>query len=796
MEVRLAEKAGFCFGVKRAIKMAQKTVENSDGNIYSLGPLIHNPQVVQKLTDWGIKVIKNIDEASKGKLIIRSHGAQPFIFDKAQKKDLEVVDATCPFVKKAQQLAHDLTKDGYQVVVVGNRDHPEVQGIVGWTGGKALVVENPAEAERLEKFQKLGVVAQTTQPEKNFVDVVEILKGKGDEIKVNNTICHATAERQQAAYKLAEMADVMIVVGGRNSANTRKLTELCLATGTPTYQVETADQILPEWFKNVHVAGVTAGASTPDWIIEEVRKRMNEFEEMNGPEKEMKEAVKVEPLRRGDIVSGVVVQVAQDEVMVDVGAKSEGVIPVKELSAYYVDSPQEIVKPGDEIKVYVMRAEDSEGRPVLSKARADAEKAWVELENAFKSGKPVEGTVREVVKGGLLIDVGVRAFMPASLVELGYVEDLSKYLNEKVRAKVIELNRNRRKIILSRKAVLEEESARLKEELLSTLEEGQIIKGTVRRVTDFGAFVDIGGLDGLLHVSEMAWYRVGHPSEVVQVGDEIEVMVLNVDKEKERVSLGLKQVLPDPWENVEEKYPVGSIVPAKVVRLAPFGAFVELEPGVEGLVHISHLSDRHVEKPDDVVSEGEEIKVKVLSVNKEEKRMRLSIREVGREKRVRKAREYQAQKQDGGDVTLGDMFGDLLESQKKVAQQQQKQKEEAKSCKFEKEVEKAPAEADAEDEQNNIKKTEATVTETAADAGAEEEAEKEADTVTGSIEANEEVKTPVTGSAVAETDAEEETDAKKKTDIKEGIDTEEADTKEEADKPGEVDKKVGEEENN
>jgi len=699
MEVRIAKKAGFCFGVKRAIDMARATAKNGGRNIYSLGPLIHNPQVVQELTSWGIKVIKNIDEAPEGKLIIRSHGVQPFIFEEAQKKGLEVVDATCPFVKKAQQLAHELTEEGYQVVVVGNRDHPEVHGIVGWTGGKALVVENPAEAEKLKKYPKLGVVAQTTQPEKNFLDVVEVLKKKGDEVRVKNTICHATAERQQAAHNLAKMADVMIVVGGKNSANTRKLTEFCLATGTPTYQVETAEQVSLE---NVRVAGVTAGASTPEWIIEEVRKRMNEFEEMNGPEEEMKEAVKVEHLRRGDIVSGVVVHVAQDEVMVDVGAKSEGVIPIKELSAYQVDSPQEVVQPGDEIEVYVMRAEDSEGRPVLSKARADAEKAWVELESAFKSGEPVEGVVREVVKGGLLVDVGVRAFMPASLVEVGYVEDLSQYLNKKVKVKVIELNRSRRKVILSRKAVLEEESARLKEELLSTLEEGQIIKGTVRRITDFGAFVDIGGLDGLLHVSEMAWYRVGHPSEVVQVGDEIEVMVIKVDKERERVSLGLKQVLPDPWDKVEEKYPVGSIVTAKVVRLAPFGAFVELEPGIEGLVHISHLSDRHVEKPEDVVSEDEEIKVKVLSVKKEEKRMRLSIREVGMEKRTQKMRDYQAPKQDGGDVTLGDMFGDLLESQKRVAQQQQKRKQDEESSVAGKE----PAE-DGVGEQRNDPKVDA-----------------------------------------------------------------------------------------
>lgn len=668
----MAAKAGFCFGVKRAIEIAQTTVRNKDGPIYTLGPLIHNPQVVASLAEMGIVEINTLKEADNGTVVIRSHGISPEMMDEARKQGLDVVDATCPFVCRAQNLARDLTEQGYQVVVVGDRDHPEVQGIKGWTGGKALVVENPEEAVLLKGEGTFGIIAQTTQPLGNFNSVVEVIRGSGARFKVFNTICNATNQRQQAAQELAGEVGVMIVVGGANSANTRKLADLCSASGTATYLIETADELEPAWFQGVKVAGLTAGASTPDWIIEEVKRRMSEIEEQNVPEEEqnvpeqeeeMKDAVEVKAVRHGDIVTGTVVHVGQDEVMVDVGAKSEGIIPIRELSCCEVASPQDIVKVGDEIEVFVLKAEDNEGKLILSKEKADAEKAWEKLEEILHSGETVEGTVRDVVKGGLLVDVGVRAFLPASLVERGYVEDLSKYLGQTIAARVIELNRGRKKVILSRKAVLEDEYARVRQEMLDNLEEGQVVQGIVRRLTQFGSFVDIGGVDGLLHISEMSWHRINHPSEVVKVGDQIEVKVLRIDRDSEKISLGLKQVLPNPWDTVEQKYPVGDVIKAKVVRLAPFGAFVQLEPGVEGLVHISHLADRHVAKPDEVVSEGEEVNVKVLSVDPAEKRIRLSIREVAREKREHEFHDFNAgNSQEKTDVvTIGDMVGDLFE---------------------------------------------------------------------------------------------------------------------------------------
>lgn len=707
MRVILAKKAGFCFGVNRALEMAWATIFEKAGPVYSLGPLIHNEQVQARLAEAGVKEISDPADISTGTLIIRSHGVEPAVLEAAGARGLSIVDATCPFVSRIHVFARELAEAGYQVVVVGDSRHPEVRGIIGWAGNQAVVIESVDEVSKLSLTGKIGIIAQTTQSQDNFQLIVEAISKTGIEVKILNTICGATAERQRAALELTGQVDVMVVAGGFNSANTKKLVDICRKSGKTTYHVETANDLYPGWFRGVQVAGLTAGASTPDWIIEEVKKRMSDNEEMiiteivmeedataedtkNAAEESLKETtegvsedvaeesmqddadegmedtVEVKALRQGEIVKGVVVHIAPDEVLVDVGAKSEGIIPIRELSCCEVTSPQDIVKVGDEIEVCVLKAEDNEGKLILSKEKADEEKAWANLEEVLASEEPVFGVVREVVKGGLLVDVGARAFLPASLVDRGYVEDLSKYLGQEISARVIEINRGRKKVILSRKAVLEEEYARIRQEMLENLQENQVIKGTVRRLTQFGAFVDIGGVDGLLHISEMSWYRINHPSEVVKVNDELDVMVLKVDRENEKISLGLKQVLPNPWDSVESKYPVDSVVTAKVVRLAPFGAFVQLEPGVEGLVHISHLADRHVAKPDEVVTEGEEVTVKVLSVDTNEKRVRLSIREVIKEKQERETpREYSTSTvvSDANDelFTIGDMVGNVFD---------------------------------------------------------------------------------------------------------------------------------------
>lgn len=674
MKTILAPKAGFCPGVKRALDLAQKTARESEQPIFTLGPLIHNPQVVEDLSKKGINVVEDIEDIPEGVIIIRSHGVGAETFHKAGEMGLQIVDATCHFVKKAHELAQELSASGYQVVVVGDREHPEVTGIIGWTGEMGIVVETPEEAEKIPLKNKVGVISQTTQPEENFKKIVSVLESRAQEVKAYNTICHATRDRQSAARDLARQVGLMIVVGGKESANTQKLARICAETGTTTYHIETVDDIDKNWFKDINVVGITAGASTPEWIIEEVKKYMETMDEAFNEEnykKQLEEAIAFNEARKGEKIKGVIVQVNDDEVLVDIGGKSEGVIPLRELSCSDIKNPKERFKVGDEIEAVVISNRDDEGKILLSKRKADAEKAWEVLQEAMENKTPVEGTVYEVVKGGLLVDVGLQAFLPASLVDLGYVENLNKYVGETIKAQVIEVKKESRKVVLSRKELLEEEYNKKKNQLWSEIQEGQVRKGVVKRLANFGAFIDIGGIDGLLHVSEMAWYRVTHPSEILKENDEIEVFVLSVDKNKEKVSLSLKKILPNPWQNIAEKYPIGKTVTGKVVRVVPFGAFVELEPGVDALIHISQLSDKRVNTPSDVVKPGQEVTAKVTELDPENHKIGLSLKELLLEKESKEAEQELAnhQQEEAPAVTLGESLGeDIQEKLNKVVE--------------------------------------------------------------------------------------------------------------------------------
>lgn len=685
----MAPRAGFCFGVKRALDIALSSLETGQDDVYTYGSLIHNRQVVDKLARLGLKTTEDPRDITTGKVIIRSHGVGPKTLELIKGKGLDIIDATCPFVKKAQTIAHRLDREGFQVIVVGDKEHPEVKGIVEWTGNRAIVIKDPQEVQALPVFPKIGVLAQTTLDYSTFEEVTGLLRQKTRELQIHNTICSATKIRQEEAFRLAQTVDVMIVIGGKHSANTKKLASICQRAGTLTFQIEEASELEPHWFTNAKRVGVTAGASTPDWIIEEVVERMtelNEVKNLNG--EEVQEAGNPEmgsqgaaqggsnhksedvdldlasnplELHRGDIITGTVVQVNDNEVMVDVGGKSEGIIPLNELANRPITNPQEVVSVGDEIKVFVLRVENEEGHPVLSKRRADRIIAWEVLQKALESGEELRAPVIEVVKGGLLVDVGVRGFVPASLVERGYVEDLTQYVGKELRLRVIELDRSKNKVVLSQKAILDEEFEKLREATWASLQEGQVIKGVVRRLTDFGAFVDIGGIDGLLHVSELSWGRVDHPRDVLSEGQEIEVKVLGVDRTAGRVSLGLKQLLPNPWDTAEERYPVGSIVQGKVLRITSFGAFVEVEPGIEGLVHISQLANHHVEKTEDVVSVGDIIPVKVLNVDQKAHRMSLSLKEARKAERPQPPKQEPVREEENTGVKLGDLFGELFE---------------------------------------------------------------------------------------------------------------------------------------
>lgn len=328
----------------------------------------------------------------------------------------------------------------------------------------------------------------------------------------------------------------------------------------------------------------------------------------------------------GDLVDGTVVKIERDEVLVDIGFKSEGVIPARELSIRKDVDPSDIVNLGDSIEALVLQKEDKDGRLILSKKRAEYERAWISVEEKFKAGEIVSGEVIEVVKGGLILDIGLRGFLPASLVDLRRVKDLDMYLGTPLEARVIEMDRNRNNVVLSRRVLLEEGRKNERAEILSRLTKGMRLKGTVSSIVDFGAFVDLGGIDGLVHISELSWSHVNHPSEVVKVGDEVEVQVLDVDLQRERISLGLKQTTEDPWVKLVESYPVGSIIDGKVTKTVPFGAFVELGPNVEGLVHISEMANKHIETPTQVVHAGDEVKVKVMEINTERRRISLSMK--------------------------------------------------------------------------------------------------------------------------------------------------------------------------
>lgn len=663
MKVIQAEKAGFCFGVKRALDMAERTVQNSA--TVSLGPLIHNQQVVDRMEQQGVRVVDAVEEAQTGDtMIVRSHGVPPEIYQIAQEKGIEVVDATCPFVQKAQRLAAEASLEG-QVIVVGDKHHPEVQGILGWAGGNALAIETLLEAQELPDYERLAVLAQTTQPIANFQAIVEELQKHTPKLIVHNTICNATEERQTVARELAGKVEVMVVVGGKNSANTRKLAGIC-SEQTQTHLIETADELDETWFKGIHTAGLTAGASTPDWIIEEVYEKMSEMGENEMQNQSMDEweskdmsmeswADSMQKLHRGAVVTGTVVKLTHDEVYVDLGWKSEGIISLRELSVAPVSNPSEVAAVGEKIKVVVLRVENEEGNPVLSKRRADEEAAVEHLEHLAESKEEIQAKVTEVVKGGLLVNVGMRGFVPASQIQTGYVEDLNQFLGQTLRLRVIEFDPSKRKVVLSQKVILAEEQVGKRAKLFETLQEGDVVNGIVRRLANFGAFVDIGGVDGLLHVSDMAYARVTDPSEIVKVGDEVEVQVLKVDKEHAKVSLGLKQLKVSPWELVAEKYPVGSLVTGKVVRLAPFGAFVQLEDGIDALIHISQLSEKRVIKVEEVVKVGDMVQAKVVECKPEEKRISLSIREAIAEAQAVQAQEMLSAQPNIPSVTIGDV---------------------------------------------------------------------------------------------------------------------------------------------
>lgn len=635
--IRVAESAGFCFGVKRAIEMAYEAI-GVEPKLYSYGQLIHNKTVTDDLASKGLEIVESLDGLTEGTLLIRSHGVGKALYDEAEAKGLKILDGTCPFVKKIHNIVHDKLAEGMGIIIVGDGTHPEVIGINGWCENAAVILEDEeaAKTKEIPAKEKYAVVVQTTFRQAKFDKILEILQGRGVNMEIHNTICSATEKRQTEAEELSKTVDKMIVIGGKNSSNTQKLVEICAKNCGNTVHIETICDLVLNNFGKDDKIGITAGASTPPAIIKEVVVTMSEalenaVQNLGGSEEATFEQMLEESLvtlHTGDVVKGTVIQVVNEEVSVNLGFKSDGIIARGEFSSDPTVVPSKTVQPGDEIEVFVVRVNDGDGNVMLSRKRIEAQKGIEEIEAAYNDKAVVTGTVTNVVKGGLIAVVnGVNVFIPSSQVSNRFIEDLSVFNGQELEFNIIEVDRVKRRFIGGRKALVEQEIAAKRAALFETIQAGSRVKGTVSRLTDFGAFVDLGGVDGLIHISEMSWGRISNPKEVLKEGQEVEVFVLDVDKEKGKISLSLKDADKNPWKLAAEKYAVGSIVEGKVVRMVPFGAFVELEPGVDGLVHISQIANKHVVKPEDELKVGEIINVKVLEVNPEQKKISLSKRQ-------------------------------------------------------------------------------------------------------------------------------------------------------------------------
>lgn len=640
MEVIIAENAGYCYGVNRAIDMTNEVLKNSkDKKTYALGPIVHNPQTINKFSEEGLITIENISDDYHGNIITRSHGIHKKIVEKIKSNDnMSLIDTTCPLVKNVQNKVEEYHNKKYQIIIIGDSSHPEVISINSFAEDKGIIINSIKEAKKLDNYDKICIVSQTTNRLEHFNNICDELKNKSDNIELFNTICNATSKRQESCESLSKTVDMMIVIGGYNSSNTNKLAEVAKKHCDQVYHIEVSDELPLQNIKKINKIGITAGASTPDWIIKEVTNKMNSINNND----EMMEAIEnsMVKVNRGDIIRGEIIYVTDNEVMVNINYKSDGIIYKEELSNDPQVKPKDLYKQGEEIDVYVVRLDDGEGNVLLSTKRLEAMKGWEDLEELFENNTIVDVKVLSAVKGGLSILVnGLTGFMPASQISVSFVDDLSKYKDKEMKAKIIDLDKSKNRIILSRKVIEKKELDQKRDSLWANLEKDTIVKGTVARLTDFGAFIDLGGLDGLAHISDLSWARINHPSEVVKEGQEIEVKILDLDKAKNRISLGYKQIQPKPWDVFMEKNKVGDIVEGEIVNVLDFGGFVRLGEDVDGLVHVSQISEAHVNKPSDVLAKGDKVEVKIMEIDVDNKKISLSIKEAQRDKIVQGEKE-------------------------------------------------------------------------------------------------------------------------------------------------------------
>lgn len=622
--IKVAKTAGFCYGVKRAVNRVYDEIKNGT-KLATLGALIHNPQVIGDLAEKGVIAYDNPDDIPDGyTIVIRAHGIGKETYDKIRNRPH--IDLTCPFVEKIHKIVSEYHNKGYGIVIVGDKNHPEVKGINGWCGNSALVIYDINE-QIDENFSKkpVCIVAQTTIKREIFSQIVQNVKKTCKSTLIFDTICSATKDRQTETAALSEESDCMIVIGGRESSNTRKLFEIAKERCGEAYHIETYEEI-PQ--KSYNKIGITAGASTPHRIIEEVVKAMSENLQKEENFAELFEQYSSKTLNNGDVVEGTVVEVRNNEVIVDLGGfKYNGQLAADQLTDDPSLKPSDVVKEGDTIKVYVVGVNDGEGKVVLSRKKLVAMESWNKIKAAYESGEVLEGKIIKAVKGGVIaLADGSQVFIPARQASERFIQDLQSLVGETVNFKIIEIDERRKRVIGSVRVLLEAARKEREEKFWAEAEVGKKYTGTVKSLTSFGAFVDIGGVDGLVHISELSWNKIKHPSEIVNVGDVLEVYIKDMNPETQKISLGYKKTEDDPWVIAQNKIHVGDVIKVKIVRMMPFGAFAEILPNVDGLIHISQIADRRIGKPEDVLTIGEEVEVKVTETDWEAKKISLSIR--------------------------------------------------------------------------------------------------------------------------------------------------------------------------
>ena len=635
MSVRLAKSAGFCFGVSRAVELVEQAAL-SGKKVATLGPIIHNRHVVDKFRKLGVRVIEQPEEAKPGEtVIIRSHGVSKAVYLKLAEQGVEIIDATCPFVKRIHGIVSRAEEEGRLPVIIGTPTHPEVEGIAGWCSD-CRVFDGPEALEQWanssENLKNLAIcmVSQTTSTESLWKMCGNFAKKQFTNLKIFDTICRATEYRQSEAAELSGVCQAMVVVGDLKSSNTGRLAMICREHCDKVFLVDNASELKAEDFRGVADVGITAGASTPAWIIKEVNKTMSEITNVEAVMEEnfaelLEQSIKT--LNTGDKVLGTVTGIGNTEVQVDLGTKHAGYIPYDEVSTDPSVKPEDILKVGDEIEVFVVRVNDQEGTVQLSKKKLDGLKVWDDMAAWAEEKTTIEGVITEENKGGLVCNVkGIRVFIPASQSGVAKGGDMAGMVGKTVQLKITEVNRARRRVIGSIRAVSSEARKAAQEKIWAEIENGKKYHGTVKSLTSYGAFVDIGGVDGMVHVSELSWNRIKTPADVVKVGDEIDVYVISFDADKHKISLGYKTAEMNPWNQFMTNYNVGDVCNAKVVKLMTFGAFAEILPGVDGLIHISQIADKRIGKPEDVLAEGQEVQVKITDVDAENKRISLSIR--------------------------------------------------------------------------------------------------------------------------------------------------------------------------